>query len=206
MIRLNKTLILASMLAVAPLAYAQPVLSKTSKAYTASLPQHLDAVSVKVEIGEDLNYRADNLSKDIRDRANGYHGLRNGFSGAGYYGQRELDRLAKRLKRRTETRLEKAGVNVEENAPNVLVLKLTDARPNRPTFNQLSKDSSLSLRSFGVGGAAIEGVLKKENQDIGQVSYAWYETDIRDAFMSGTWTDANRAIDAFARKTAKALK
>ncbi|HHL43249.1 MAG TPA: hypothetical protein ENJ42_06510 [Hellea balneolensis] len=206
MSKLRNALILTALLSAAPLMSAQPAFAKSSKRYTATLPADVEAIAIKVVIGDELQYRADHLSKDIRDRANSHPGLRNGFAGAGYYGQKELDRLAKRLKSKTKARLIKAGVKVDDNAQNVLVLTLTDARPNRPTFNQLSKDTSLSLRSFGVGGAAIEGVLQKAGEDAGNVSYAWYETDIRDAYTSGTWTDANTAIDRFARKTAKVFK
>ena len=117
-----------------------------------------------------------------------------------------MDKLASRLKRRMVAQLEKNGVTVSDDAGTVLNLVITNAEPNRPTFKQLSNSVSLSSRSFGIGGAAFEGTLVSAGQAQGEVSYAWFESNIRDASYGGIWTDANRAIDRFASKTAKSLR
>src|SRR5690242_18706293 len=64
-------------------------------------------------------------------------------------GQRELDHLALDLQRSVESRLAGQAGRYE--------LTLIDARPNRPTFEQLGDKPGLSMESFGVGGATIEG-------------------------------------------------
>lgn len=176
-----------------------------SRHFTSTMQAQSTPVRINVTLGEDLAFRADNLSTNIRDRFNS-RSINNGFANNGFFGQRDLDRLTERLKTRMETRLEKNGITVSDDATTVLNLVITDARPNRPTFKQMSKSTSLSMRSFGVGGAKFEGTLTNAAGAQGEVSYRWFETDIRDAQFGGTWTDANRAIDRFARKTAKALK
>ena len=175
------------------------------QAFSSSMSAPAMPISINVTIGEDLTYRADHLSKKLRDRSNS-RSLRDGFAGKGFYGQRDLDRLAARLKRRMEKQLTKNGVEISDSAATILNLVITDAAPNRPTFNQLSNNTSISSRSFGVGGATFEGTLINAGETQGEVSYAWYETDIRYAQGNATWTDANRAIDRFARKTAKSLR
>lgn len=189
------------------LAITSPAMARSSKHFTSTMqmPSTPASVRVNVTLGEDLAFRADNLSTHIRDRHNS-RSINNGFANNGYFGQRDLDKLAVRLKTRMEARLEKSGFTVSDDATTVLNLVITDARPNRPTFKQLSKSVSLSMRSFGIGGAKFEGTLANASGEQGSVSYGWYETDIRDAQFGGTWSDAHRAIDSFARKTAKSLR
>ncbi len=177
--------------------------NRTPFASTMQVPS--TPVSINVTLGENLAYRADNLSTDIRDKFKS-RDRRNGFANNGYFGQRDLDRLTKRLKTKMQYRLEKRGFTISDDAPTVLNLVITDARPNRPTFNQMSKATSLSMRSFGIGGAKFEGSLTNADGEQGNVSYGWYETDISFADGRGTWTDADRAIDKFARKVAKSFR
>ena len=67
-------------------------------------------------------------------------------------------------------------------------------------------DRSSRLCYFGNGGAAIEGqLIAAGGEQVGKMSYAWYENDIEWAATGGTWSDANRALDRFASKTAKTL-
>jgi len=87
-----------------------------------------------------------------------------------------------------------------------LRVKIADAKPNRPTFGQLSKQPNLSFRSLGTGGAELEGeLIAAGGRSLGTMNYKWYETDIRDAQYGGTWSDAHRAFSRYARKTAKTL-
>jgi len=184
---------------------ASTATARNSQHFTSTLQTPSSSVRINVTLGEDLAYRADNLSTNIRDKFNS-RSLSNGFANNGYFGQKDLDKLTKRLKSKMEARLEKNGITVSDDATTVLNLVITDARPNRPTFKQMSKSASLSTHSFGVGGAKFEGTLVGASGEQGQVNYGWYETDIRDAQYVGTWSDAYRAIDRFARKTAKSLK
>ena len=90
--------------------------------------------------------------------------------------------------------IERAGVL----AGGRLELTLVDVKPNRPTFKQLGDKPGLSMESFGVGGAAIEGRAISMDGVVTPVRYKWYETDIRQARFSSTWSDAQHAIDRFA--------
>ena len=113
------------------------------------------------------------------------------------YGLREGDRLTDKIVRDIERELTKAGIEAAQ--VNVTILKAT---PNRPTFAQLGARPGLDAhRSFGVGGMKLQAsVLDADGQEIGALEYGWYETDIRYAQHSGTWTDAKRASGRFARR------
>lgn len=186
------------------LAITSPALARSNQ-FETTMQMTSTSVRVNVTLGEDLAFRADNLSTKLRDRHNS-RSINNGFANNGYFGQKDLDKLTKRLKAKMEARLKKDGIAVSDDATTILNLVITDAKPNRPTFEQMSKSSSLSMRSFGIGGAKFEGTLVNASGEEGMVSYGWYETDIRDAQYGGTWSDANRAIDRFARKTAKSFR
>lgn len=199
------TTALAFTIGTTALGFATSATAASSQKFTSTMHTLTTPVKINVILSEDMIYRADHVSKNIRDRSSGIRSLHNGWTGQGKYGQRDLDRLTERLKRKMEAQLNKNGVNVTDTATNVLNITITDARPSRPTFKQLGH-SGLSYKSFGVGGAKFEGTLVHNGQEQGLVSYGWYETDIRDAQYGSTWSDAHRAMDRFARKTAKALK
>lgn len=199
--------ILSTTLLAASLAFAAPASAKSSSKFESSISALTSqAVKVEVIVSDDLAYRAENLPKSLRDRS-GVRSLNAGFSGNGHYGERELERLAERLEKKMTRRLQKQGIQVDDNASTVLKVTLVDAKNNRPTFEQLSQQVSLSFQSYGTGGAELSGELLSANgTSLGTMSYAWYETDIRDAaYNAGTWRDANRAFDRFARKAAKEL-
>ncbi len=189
-------------LSLTPLAMATGA-QRTSK-FTSTLKPLRTPIRIEVKLSDDLAYRAEHLSKNIRDRSRAFS-LNSGFSGNGYFGQKDLDRLTRRLKKRMTARLAKKGFEVSDQASAVLEITLVDAKPNRPTFSQMSKQPGLSMDSFGLGGARFEAILKTPSGALGQASYGYFEQDIRDAHYGGTWTDADRAIDRFVRKTAKAL-
>jgi hypothetical protein len=115
---------------------------------------------------------------------------------AGDYGQRDLDLLAKELRADLERALAAKG-----QTRGRLDVVITDATPNRPTFAQMGRNPSLSMRSVGVGGASIKGV---EHGPGGERSwsYSFWETDIRNERGSATWSDAEQAFDTFARNYA----
>jgi len=203
--KIAATTLLALAVSAGAMAASSTAMAGNTKAFTSTMQVPATPVSINVTLGENLAYRADNISDDIRDKFRS-RDRRNGFANNGYFGQKDLDRLTKRLKTKMEYRLEKRGFTVSDDAPTVLNLVITDARPNRPTFNQISKSSALSMRSFGIGGAKFKGSLTSADGEQGAVSYGWYETDIRWAAGSGTWTDAERAIDKFSRKVAKSFR
>ena len=111
----------------------------------------------------------------------------------------DIDRLAAELSRQVKQELDRTGVLQGAR----LELTLVDAKPNRPTFKQLSNRPGLSMRSFGLGGAAIEGRAIAVDGTISPIHYQWYETDITQAPYTTTWSDANTAFDLFARRLAR---
>ena len=162
-------------------------------------------VKIEVSLAEDLAHRANNLPEKLSDRGAG-SGRSTAFSQNGYYGDKDLARLSQRVEEKLTRALTKRGVAVSDTAPTVLRVTLTDVKNNRPTFRQLSKDVILSYQSFGNGGAELEAeVIAAGGSSLGTMQYDWFETDIRDARFGGTWSDANRAIDRFAKRAAKKL-
>lgn len=115
------------------------------------------------------------------------------------YGQREAQRLTAELKGSVEQRLAKTGAHEDAR----IELTLKDVKPNRPTFKQLTDTPGLSMQSFGIGGAAIEGRIIAADGSVTPVSYSWYETDIRDAYANWTWSDAEWTFDRFAGRLAR---
>ena len=115
------------------------------------------------------------------------------------YGVREIRHLGDDLRASVEKRLAKSGAH--EGAR--IELTLVDAKPNRPTFEQLGHTPGLSLESFGIGGATIEGRIVRADGSTEPVGYRWYETDIRQAYGYSTWHDAVWTFDRFAGRLAK---
>lgn len=115
------------------------------------------------------------------------------------YGPREAVLLTADLKASVEKALAKSGAYDGAR----IALTLTDVKPNRPTFKQLGDKPGLSMESFGLGGAAIEGQITAADGSVTPVSYRWYETDLRQAYGNWVWTDAEWTFDRFARKLAR---
>lgn len=198
---LIKTSILAASLLIA----APNLANANGFESTITAPVTTD-VKIEIRLSEDLAYRANNLPQKLSDRGGGGAGIRSAFAQNGFYGDRDLAKLQTRLEKRLTQQLEKRGLNVSSAAPTLLRVTLTDVKNNRPTFRQLSRTSGLSLQSFGTGGAELEAeVLTAGGSSLGTMSYEWYEYDIRDAQFGGTWTDAHRAMDRFAKRAAKKL-
>jgi hypothetical protein len=112
-------------------------------------------------------------------------------------GGRDLDILAAELRRSVERRIPPGP------GGGTLNLVIEDAKPNRPTPQQLSNTPGLSLQSFGVGGARIGGDYVDASGRRTPIAYDWYETDIRWAPYGSTWHDAERAFDRLADRLAK---
>ena len=115
------------------------------------------------------------------------------------YGVRDVQRLADELREDVEKALAKSGRHQDARVE----LVLTDAKPNRPTFKQLGDTPGLSMESFGVGGAAIEGRIVAADGTATPVAYSWYETDIREAWGDWVWSDANHSFNRFAIRLAR---
>lgn len=196
--------LLASSLITLSLAMAAPALAGSNFESTVTTSA-LSAVKIEVVLSEDLAHRANNLPVKLSDRSNA-RSHNAGFSGNGFYGDKELARLTERLGEKLERRLTKQGLTVSDTASTVLRVTLVDAKNNRPTFTQLSHQPGLSFQSFGNGGAEFESeLIAAGGQSLGTMTYDWYENDIRFANHGGTWSDANRAIDRYAKKVAKTL-
>lgn len=114
---------------------------------------------------------------------------------------REFDYLKRELQRTVERKLKSEGALRPEGG--ALKLVIEDAVPNRPTLQEMNSRPGLSYSSFSVGGARISGEYRAPSGDLMPVAYSWYETDIRKAPYSSTWTDANIAFDRLADRLAK---
>lgn len=115
------------------------------------------------------------------------------------YGVREIARLTDELRSDVERALARSGAHEDTR----IELTLVDAKPNRPTFKQMSDTPGLSMESFGIGGAAIEGRILRPDGSATPISYRWYETDIRQSYGNWVWHDAEWAFGRFASRLAK---
>lgn len=181
-----------------------------SQSFETTIATSLQApVKIEVVLSEDLAFRANNLPKKLSDRGSGSRSMRAGFSGNGFYGDRDLERLVDEVLEELTDDFAKRGIAISDHAAITFRVTLEDVKNNRPTFEQMSKEPGLSFDSFGVGGAELSGELVSDDgNSLGTVNYRWFETGLRNdgfARANGTWSDANRAISRFAKKTAKAL-
>jgi len=110
------------------------------------------------------------------------------------YGVREVDELAADLRATVERRLARTGALDGARVELVLV----DAKPNRPTFKQLGDTVGLSMRSFSLGGAKIEGRAVAADGSVTPLSYGYYDTDLQQAAHRSTWGEAQSVFERFA--------
>lgn len=113
------------------------------------------------------------------------------------YGAREFDYLRKDLAQSFARTPGLDGADVK--------LVISEATPNRPTFKQLGDTVGLSMWSFGIGGAKVEGTVTYPDGRVQPVKYSYYDQDIIQASWQGltTWSTAQRAFDLAARKVAR---
>jgi hypothetical protein len=109
-------------------------------------------------------------------------------------GPRELMDISADLRRAAEDAVAHAG----PAGPVHVDLVIEDAVPNHPTFDQLSRTVGLSMRSFGVGGARVSGVVTYADGSRRPIREQYYETDIREERGVSTWYDAERAFEQVA--------
>ena len=79
-------------------------------------------------------------------------------------------------------------------APARVDLVIEDAAPNRPTFAQLGRTTGLSMRSVGLGGARVSGVVTGPDGVSRPLHYQFYETDLHEERGAATWSDAERSF------------
>ncbi|MEO1303529.1 MAG: hypothetical protein AAFV37_01045 [Pseudomonadota bacterium] len=118
------------------------------------------------------------------------------------YGEREGEALAEDITDDLTQAFERAGIS-----PAKVDVTIVDAKPNRPTFEQLGAQPGLDpIRSISIGGMEMVGtVYDADGNIIATQEYGWFQNDIRDVFGAGTWHDANRASRRFANRLAKTL-
>lgn len=118
------------------------------------------------------------------------------------YGVREAKVLTSYLTSKIESHFTRQGVKADR-----VVVTIEDAKPNRPTFEQVSEKPGLDpIRSISLGGAHITGIAyDASGKEIGTLDYDWYETSLENTVASTTWTDARWSIDRFARRFADKL-
>ena len=117
------------------------------------------------------------------------------------YGMREADYLIEEVQEDPTRELGKAGLDIAR-----IDVTILDAKPNKPTFKQLGDTPGLDYGdSKSIGGMKLSATaFDASGKATGDLTYDWYETDIRYAGIS-TWQDAKRASDRFARKFVKEL-
>jgi len=118
------------------------------------------------------------------------------------YGVREANILTAALISKVENHFARQGVKAER-----VVVTIEDAKPNRPTFQQVSDKPGLDpMRSISIGGAHLVGVAyDASGKEIGTLDYDWYETDLSNVIAATTWSDARWTFDRFARRFADKL-
>ena len=117
-------------------------------------------------------------------------------------GVRESKILTDMLTKKVTTIFEQKGVNADR-----VVVTIEDAKPNRPTMEQVSDKPGLDpIRSISIGGARVTGIAyDAAGKEIGTIDYNWYETSLQNVVAATTWSDARSSFDRFARRFADKL-
>ena len=129
-------------------------------------PAMAEPALISVSLGPDLQDKAEELGpREVQEQA---------------------DRLAELVGRALAREGDLDGARIE--------LVLTDLRPNRPTFQQMSDRPGLDgQRSRSIGGATIEGRITTADGRTLPVQYDWYSSSLADVRGINTWADADRA-------------
>lgn len=117
-------------------------------------------------------------------------------------GVREAKVLSDALTRKITTVFAERGIAAEK-----VVVTIEDAKPNRPTMEQVSAKPGLDpMRSISIGGAKLSGIAyDAAGNEIGRFDYRWYESDLGNVMAATTWSDARSTFDKFARRFADKL-
>ena len=118
------------------------------------------------------------------------------------FGAREATVLTDALTQKVTRIFKERGVDAER-----VVLTIEDAKPSRPTMNQISSKPGLDpIRSISLGGARVTGIAyDTSGKEIGKFDYKWYENSLENSLVATTWTDARTSFDRFARRFADKL-
>lgn len=116
------------------------------------------------------------------------------------YGEREGETLTEEIIKDLDRAFAKVGAD-----PVRVDVTIVDAKPNRPTFEQLSSRPGLdAIRSISLGGMELVGtVYDAEGNVVATQEYSWFENNLSNVVGAGVWSDANRASSRFAKKMAK---
>jgi hypothetical protein len=138
---------------------------------------------IRVVIGPDLRKKATDLN----------------------YGQGEVAQLADDLHRDLQRELGRVGRLGPGGVR--LDLAVTDAAPNHPTHEQMSRQPGLDyLRSVSKGGATIDGFEIRPDGSRHKIHFSYFEDSLRMAQGQSTWGDAENTLDWFARDYANGRK
>jgi len=122
-------------------------------------------------------------------------------------GAREGEYLSRAVTTAVSRALDRRGASLGQGGDVTIEISILDADPNRPTMQELSHNPGLDfMRSYSIGGAELQAVLRgADGQVIRQVEHRRYNHSIND-FLGppSTWSEAERAIQQFARKVADA--
>lgn len=198
---------LKSLILSAPLILATPMLANALGFESNISTPTTSPIKINISLSEDLAYRSNNIPQDLQDQGNGVGGrISNGFSSNGFYGDKDLAKLEKRIEKSLTRQFKKRGLTISDSAPTTLTVTLVDVKNNRPTRDQLTNVSRLALQSVGTGGAEIDAELVSAGGvSLGKMHYEFFENNLSFSRSEGTWTDTNRAIDWFAERAAKRL-
>jgi len=163
-------------------------------------------IKFEVVVSEDLAHRANNLPKKLSDRGTG-SGQNSVFFNNGFYGDRDIEYLVEKMTKELECDFEKYDVAVSDTSTTVLRVTIEDAKPNRPTINQLKHEANLSFRSFSLGGAGITAELRSGTGElIGQAEYDYFSLFNDDPNQGvAVWYDARQAFSKFSKKMVKTI-
>ena len=119
------------------------------------------------------------------------------------YGEREGETLTEEIIKDLDRAFAQVGAD-----PVRVDVTIVDAKPNRPTFEQLSSRPGLdAIRSISIGGMELVGtVYDAEGNVVATQEYSWFENNLSNVIGAGVWSDANRASSRFAKKMAKQLR
>ena len=161
---------------------------------------------LEVVVSEDLAHRANNLPKKLSDRGSSIR-LNASFSNNGKYGDREIEYLLEDMQKELLRDFTKRGLAFSDSAPTLLRVTIEEVKPNRPTFNQLSEDTSLSFQSVSIGGADVFAeVISTDGTIVGTAEYNYYSSfNDGNILGSGIWTDTERAFSRFSKNLSKKL-
>lgn len=177
-----------------------------ARGFDSNLPASVTGpIKLEIVVSDDLAHRANNLPSKSSDRRS--RRLGSSFANNGHYGDREIEFLIENMSDEILGDFAKRGITLSDTAATTLRVTIVDAKPNRPTFNQLSEDPSLSYQSFGAGGTEVTAeIISASGEVIGEADYDYYAS-LNDfpIGQAGTWSDAQRAFSRFSKTLSKKL-